>query len=114
RTSVAGGVREVRAAATAVLVLGALALLLPAPNVPHALIALWFALPLALTLSCLAMARVEIPPYTRWASPAGLRLLESLAQDRAYLTSVAVHGIRVLDEPNLRAAFARTPYPRPE
>jgi len=114
RTTVAAGVREVRAAATAVLLLGALALLLPAPNVPHALVALWFALPLALTLSCLAIARVEIPPYTRWASPAGLRLLEPLARDRAYLTSVAVHGIRALDEPDLRAAFTRTPYPRPE
>jgi len=114
RTTVAAGVREVRTAATVVLVLGTLALLLPAPNVPHALIALWFALPLALTLSCLAMARVEIPPHTRWASPAGLRLLRPLAQDRTYLTSVAVHGIRALDEPDLRAAFTRTPYPRPE
>ncbi|WP_416967692.1 TIGR04222 domain-containing membrane protein [Streptomyces sp. 4F14] len=114
RTTVAAGLREVRTAATAVLVLGVLALLVPAPNVPHTLVALWFALPLALTLSCLAMARVEIPPYTRWASPAGLRLLDALAQDRTYLTSVAVHGIRALDEPNLRAAFARAPRPRHE
>ncbi|MEX3106498.1 TIGR04222 domain-containing membrane protein [Streptomyces sp. V2] len=111
RTTVAAGLRGVRAAATAVLALGALALLLPAPNVPHTLVALWFALPLALTLSCLAMARVEIPPYTRWASPAGLRLLDTLAHDRTYLTSVAVHGIRALNEPNLRAAFTRGTHP---
>ncbi|QNP69569.1 TIGR04222 domain-containing membrane protein [Streptomyces roseirectus] len=111
RTTVAAGLREVRAAATAVLVLGAVALLVPAPNVPHTLVALWFALPLALTLSCLAIARAEIPPYARWASPAGLRLLDSLSHDRTYLTSVAVHGVRALNEPNLRAAFERTPYP---
>ncbi|MFH8801332.1 TIGR04222 domain-containing membrane protein [Streptomyces sp. NPDC017936] len=123
RTTVAAGVRQVRGAAVAVLVLGAVALLMPTPSdMPRTLMALWFALPLALTLSCLAIARVEVHPYARWASPAGQRLLGALIRhaggdgdrdDRAYLTSVAVHGIRAVGEPELRAAFAhREPYVR--
>ncbi|MFF4833002.1 TIGR04222 domain-containing membrane protein [Streptomyces sp. NPDC001315] len=113
RTTVAAGVRQVRAAALAVLALGAIALLMPAQSdMPRTLVALWFALPLALTLSCLAIARVEIHPYARWASPAGQRLLGALAErtggagdDRTYLTSVAVRGVRAIGEPELRAAF---------
>jgi hypothetical protein len=104
----------VRFAAAVVLGLGATALLVPAtPDMPLTLVALWFALPLALTLSCLAIARVEVHPYSRWASPAGQRLLGALARragsagdDRTYLTSVAVRGIRAVGEPDLRAAFA--------
>ena len=42
---------------------------------PRPLVALWFALPLIFTLSCLAIARFEVHPYSRWASPAGQRLL---------------------------------------
>ncbi|MEU5768194.1 TIGR04222 domain-containing membrane protein [Streptomyces asoensis] len=114
RTTVAAGVRQVRAAAAAVLVLGATALLAPGPSdMPRGLVALWFALPLVLTLSCLAIARVEAHPYSRWASPAGQRLLAALARradaaadDRTCLTSVAVRGIRAVREPDLRAAFA--------
>ncbi|MFJ9020369.1 TIGR04222 domain-containing membrane protein [Streptomyces sp. NPDC102259] len=114
RTTVATGVRQVRVAAVAVLALGVTALLVPAtPDMPRNLVALWFALPLALTLSCLAIARVEVHPYSRWASPAGQRLLGALARraggpgdDRTYLTSVAVRGIRAVGEPDLRAAFA--------
>ncbi|MFI5962275.1 TIGR04222 domain-containing membrane protein [Streptomyces asoensis] len=114
RTTVAAGVRQVRAAAAAVLALGATALLAPGPSdMPRDLVALWFALPLALTLGCLAIARVEAHPYTRWASPAGQRLLAALtrhtgapADDGTCLTSVAVRGIRAVREPDLRAAFA--------
>ncbi|MEW1641123.1 MULTISPECIES: TIGR04222 domain-containing membrane protein [unclassified Streptomyces] len=111
-TTVASGVRQVRAAALAVLGLGAIALLTPGAEMPRGLVALWFALPLALTLSCLAIARIEVHPYSRWASPAGQRLLGTLARhagsgdDRTYLTSVAVRGIRAVGEPDLRAAFA--------
>ncbi|MFB8244460.1 TIGR04222 domain-containing membrane protein [Streptomyces sp. NPDC055952] len=114
RTTVASGVRQVRRAAVAVLGLGLLALLLPLPpDLPRHLVALWFGLPLALTLSCLALARIEVHPYARWASPAGQRLLGTLARsaegaaadDRTYLTSVAVHGVRAIGEPELRAAF---------
>ncbi|MFJ8106437.1 TIGR04222 domain-containing membrane protein [Streptomyces sp. NPDC096132] len=124
RTTVAAGVRQVRLAAVFVLAVGAVALLTPTTpaggtDMPRGLVALWFALPLALTLSCLAIARVEVHPYSRWASPAGQRLLGTLARraggpgavagpgdDRTYLTSVAVLGLRAVDEPDLRAAFA--------
>ncbi|MER5445115.1 TIGR04222 domain-containing membrane protein [Streptomyces sp. NPDC002766] len=118
RTTVASGMRQVRLAALAVLGLGATALLVPAqPDMPRGLVALWFALPLALTLSCLAIARVEVHPYSRWASPAGQRLLGTLARragagdDRTYLTSVAVRGVRAIGEPDLRAAFTHRDQP---
>ncbi|KUO03426.1 TIGR04222 domain-containing membrane protein [Streptomyces caeruleatus] len=113
RTGVAAAIRQVRLAAAVVLALGAVALLAPAQSdMPAHLVALWFALPLVLTLSCLAIARIEIHPYARWASPAGQRLLNALvrrsrgADDRTYLTSVAVRGVRAIGEPDLRAAFA--------
>ncbi|GAA3496491.1 TIGR04222 domain-containing membrane protein [Streptomyces prasinosporus] len=110
--TIADAVRQVRLAALAVAGLGAAALMLPVPpDVPRHLVALWFALPLVLALSCLAMARFEVHPYARWASPAGQRLLGALSHgaaggERAYLTSVAVHGVRAAGEPDLRAAFA--------
>ncbi|AVH55933.1 MULTISPECIES: TIGR04222 domain-containing membrane protein [Streptomyces] len=113
RTTVAGAVRQVQAAAAAVVALGAVALLLPAQATGNEVpVAAWFALPLILTLSCLAIARIEVHPYTRWASPAGQRLLGTLARrtddlgdDRTYLTSVAVRGVRAIGEPDLRAAL---------
>jgi uncharacterized protein (TIGR04222 family) len=113
RGGVAAALRQVRLAAVAVLALGAIALLTPAQSdMPTHLVALWFALPFVLTLSCLAIARIEIHPYARWASPAGQRLLSALVRrsggegDRTYLTSVAVRGVRAIGEPELRAAFA--------
>ncbi len=73
---------------------------------------MWFWLPLILTVSCLAIARIEVHPYTRSAcrpdsgcsaaSPAP----DAAGDDRTYLTSVAVRGVRAVDEPELRAAFA--------
>ncbi|SMF37386.1 TIGR04222 domain-containing membrane protein [Streptomyces sp. Amel2xC10] len=126
RTTVTTGVRQVRGAALLVLALGTVALSMPgATGMPRWHVALWFALPLALTLGCLAIARVEVPPGARWASPAGQRLLGALARraddtgsgtstqdERTYLTSVAVLGIRAA-EPHLRAAFGhREPFPR--
>ncbi|MFG3658409.1 TIGR04222 domain-containing membrane protein [Streptomyces sp. NPDC047706] len=113
-TTVGAGVRQVRIAAAVVLALGVAALLMPAQDgVPRHLVALWFSLPLFLCLSCLALARIEAHPYSRWASPAGQRLLDALARhsgdagdERAYLTSVAVRGVRAVGEPDLRAAFA--------
>ena len=116
RTTVASGMRQVRLAAVVVLALGTAALLLPVPSdLPRTLMALWFALPLALTLSCLAIARIEVHPYSRWASPAGQRLLAALARraggtasgdDRSFLATVAVRGVRAIGEPELRAAFS--------
>ncbi|MDH6439155.1 uncharacterized protein (TIGR04222 family) [Streptomyces sp. SAI-144] len=113
RSGIAAAVRQVRLASVAVVALGAIALLVPAPSeMPRHLVALWFALPLALSLSCLAIARMEVHPYSRWASPAGQRLLGALSRrtgstdERTYLTSVAVRGISAVGEPDLRAAFA--------
>ncbi|AYL38501.1 TIGR04222 domain-containing membrane protein [Streptomyces fungicidicus] len=113
-TTVADAVRQVRLAGTAVAGLAAAALLMPVPSdMPRHLVALWFTLPLILTLGCLAIARFEVHPYSRWASPAGQRLLGALPRsageagdDRTCLTSVAVRGIRAVGEPELRAAFA--------
>ncbi|MFI9599466.1 TIGR04222 domain-containing membrane protein [Streptomyces sp. NPDC052043] len=118
-STIAAGVRRVRVATLAVLALGTTALLLPGPTgMPRELIALWFALPLTLTLSCLAIARFEVHPYSRWASPAGQRLLGALTRrvngtgdERTYLASVAVRGIGAVGEPNLRAAFAHRDRP---
>ncbi|WP_093911505.1 TIGR04222 domain-containing membrane protein [Streptomyces sp. cf386] len=113
RSDVATAIRQVRLAAPVVPALGASALLAPAQSdIPAHLVALWFALPFVLTLSCLAIARIEIHPYAQWASPAGQRLLSALVRrsgagdDRTYLTSVAVRGVRAIGEPDLRAAFA--------
>ncbi|MDI1457676.1 MULTISPECIES: TIGR04222 domain-containing membrane protein [unclassified Streptomyces] len=114
RTTVADGVRQVRAAALAVCALALAALLMPAQTgMPRFLVALWFALPLVLTVSCLAIARIEAHPRSRWASPAGQRLLGALPRrpagdgdERSFLTSVAVRGVRAVGEPELRAAFA--------
>ncbi|MGC9476492.1 TIGR04222 domain-containing membrane protein [Streptomyces sp. WG4] len=111
---VAAGVQRVRVAAVTVCALGAVALALPLPaDQPRLLIALWFTLPLALTLGCLAITRMEVHPYSRWASPAGQRMIGALvrqadgsADNRTYLTSVAVRGVHAIGEPDLRAAFA--------
>ncbi|MFF4036693.1 TIGR04222 domain-containing membrane protein [Streptomyces sp. NPDC001816] len=118
RTTVAAGVHQVRAAALVVPALGLTALLMPGQTgMPRLLVALWFALPLILTLSCLAIARVEVHPYSRWASPAGQRLLGALTRrsagdgERSFLTSVAVRGVRAIGEPELRAAFTHRDQP---
>ncbi|GAA4802745.1 TIGR04222 domain-containing membrane protein [Streptomyces ziwulingensis] len=118
--TVAAGVRRVRVAALAVCALGTAAQVLPvAPEVPRYLVALWFALPLVLALSCLAVARIEVHPYAAWASPAGQRLLGAFARrtrragdECGYLSCVAVRGIRAVGEPDLRAAFAHREEPR--
>ncbi|MEU7423558.1 TIGR04222 domain-containing membrane protein [Streptomyces sp. NPDC040750] len=119
-TTVGAAVRRVRAATLGVAVLGVTALLLPVTSdTPRLLVALWFALPLALSLSCLALARWEAHPYSRWASPAGQRLLDALTwgpagEERSFLTSVAVRGVRASGGPELRAAFAHREQPRRE
>ncbi|MEU0004482.1 TIGR04222 domain-containing membrane protein [Streptomyces sp. NPDC006314] len=116
-TTVGAAVRQVRAAALAVVALGMTALLLPVQTgTPRLLVGLWFALPLTLSLSCLALARFEVHPYARWASPAGQRLLGTLVHgpagdERSFLTSVAVRGVRAIGEPELRAAFAHRDQP---
>lgn len=109
RSTVAGAVRQVRGATAAVLLLGTLAALLPDPGTtPRTLVVAWFALPLLLTLSCLALARIEIHPYTQWAAPAGRRLLTALPRGADSLFTVAVRGVRAVDDPQLRAALGVT------
>ncbi|MER5298611.1 TIGR04222 domain-containing membrane protein [Streptomyces lasiicapitis] len=104
-SGIAGAARQVRAAAVAVAALGVCATLLPGQGGEgETPVAVWFALPFFLTLSCLAIARFEVPA-TRWASPAGQRLLGALPS-RDDLTSVAVRGLRALDDPALRAALS--------
>jgi uncharacterized protein (TIGR04222 family) len=107
-SGVAGAVRQVWVAGAAVLALGVVAVLMPVQEPPGEVpVALWFALPLVLNASCLAITRLEIHPCPRWASPAGQRLLSALsARGGSDLTDVAVRGTRALADPELRAAFA--------
>ncbi|MGW7368359.1 TIGR04222 domain-containing membrane protein [Streptomyces sp. NPDC054841] len=111
RAGLAGAVRAVWGATALTLALAAASLLtLPQEQGEKGPVAMWFTLPLVLTLGCLVIARVEVHPYTRWASPAGRRLLRGLpprpdGEERAFLTAVAVHGVRALDDPALRAAL---------
>jgi uncharacterized protein (TIGR04222 family) len=116
--TVADAVRRVRGSAVTVVVLGAVAVVLPGEEGgPSAgLTAAWFAAPLAMALGCLLTARTELHPYPRRASPAGHRLMASLSRslggpdpvegDARALTVVALHGPGAVDEPGLRAAFA--------
>ncbi|MER7788195.1 TIGR04222 domain-containing membrane protein [Streptomyces sp. NPDC097640] len=82
RTNVAAAVRQVWAATGLVLLMGVAALLIVPPDSGRGQAAAWFALPLLLTLGCLAIARAEVHPYTRWASPAGQRLLGRIEAPR--------------------------------
>lgn len=110
RSGLASAVRAVQGASVLTLVLGAVCvLILPQGQRPDAPVIGWFALPLMLTLGSLAIARIEVYPYTRWASPDGQRLLGSVSPagggERALLTAVAVRGVDALDDPALRAAL---------
>ncbi|MEU1230424.1 TIGR04222 domain-containing membrane protein [Streptomyces sp. NPDC005828] len=102
RREVAAGVRAVRAGFLLTLVLGAVAALL-VPAEERALVVAAFALPLVGSGLCLLIGRVEVYPYTRWASPAGQRLLSGLSPADP-LTALATRGPAVL-EPELRAAL---------
>jgi uncharacterized protein (TIGR04222 family) len=113
--TVADGVRRVRSAAGTVAGVGAVAVVLPGEEggPSAALTAAWFAAPLALALGCLLIARMEAYPYARRASPAGERLMatperhpEAYDEETRRLIPVALHGLRAVEEPALRAAFA--------
>nr|WP_145486582.1 MULTISPECIES: TIGR04222 domain-containing membrane protein [Streptomyces] len=118
--TIGAAVRQVRAAALAVPVLAAAALLLPLQaDTSRLMVGLWFLLPFTLSLSCLAIARFEVHPYSPWASPAGQRVLGALRRRRpgaepSFLTPVALRGIRAIGEPELRAAFAHRDAPHRE
>ncbi|MFG3282574.1 TIGR04222 domain-containing membrane protein [Streptomyces sp. NPDC048111] len=106
RAGVGASVRTVRGATYLIASLATAALLMPGEGgTGRAEIAAWFALPLVLTLGCLAIARVEIHPYTRWASPDGQELLGGLDTTGDPLTALAVRGLRAVDDPQLRSAL---------
>jgi uncharacterized protein (TIGR04222 family) len=106
RSHVASAVRAVRGAAVLTLALAAATVLMPPQEQgATAPVLAWFALPLLLTLGCLGIARIEVRPYTRWASPDGQRLLSSLSL-KDTLTAVAVQGVGAIDDPALRAALS--------
>jgi hypothetical protein len=57
-----------------------------------------------------------VHPYSRWASPAGQRLLDALprhsgdsADDRTHLTRVAVRGVHAVGEPDLHFTHGEPP-----
>ncbi|MFC8915223.1 TIGR04222 domain-containing membrane protein [Streptomyces sp. NPDC057116] len=107
RSGLVAALRNVRRSTVLTVALAAAtSLLLPAGHGPDARAMAWFALPLVLTLGCLVIARVEVHPYTRWASPAGQSLLRKVrASPRDPLTAVAIGGVHALDDPALRAAL---------
>ncbi|TXS57381.1 TIGR04222 domain-containing membrane protein [Streptomyces sp. t39] len=114
RAAVVSAIRAVRTTSLLIPALAVCAVLtLPAGREPGP-VAVWFTLPLALTLGALAMAAMEVRPYTRFASPLGGRLLSAFAEraaaagqgtEQARLTAVALHGVGVLDDPQLRVAL---------
>ncbi|QGV77966.1 TIGR04222 domain-containing membrane protein [Streptomyces ficellus] len=109
RSGIVAALRAVRGAAVLTVVLAAATVvLLPAEHAPDARGMAWFALPLVLTLGCLVIARVEVHPYTRWASPAGQSLLAKMgtAGTRDPLAALAIGGLKALDDPELRAALS--------
>ncbi|MGW7514922.1 TIGR04222 domain-containing membrane protein [Streptomyces sp. NPDC054796] len=134
RAAITTATRQVRAASVLVLAAGTVAELLAGTvasgtGAAHAgereSVAPWFVLPLLLTLGALAIARVEVHPYTRWASSAGACRLREIAHaagaaegpgagsdgDPTTLTTLALKGPSALAEPSLRAALggARSP-----
>ncbi|MDV5148998.1 TIGR04222 domain-containing membrane protein [Streptomyces sp. SBC-4] len=102
RREIAAGVRAVRAGFLLSLALGTAAALL-VPGAERAPVVGAFALPLLASGLCLLIGRVEAYPYTRWASPAGQRLLAGLSPADP-LTALATRGPAVL-EPELREAL---------
>ncbi|RFU84111.1 TIGR04222 domain-containing membrane protein [Streptomyces triticagri] len=104
-------VRQVRTAAVAVFLLGAVALWMFPAQVSPGPVAAWFALPLGVVVGCLVIARYEVRPGSQWASPAGRTVLNSLSPEadsgeRGYLTAVAAYGVAAVRDPSLNAAFA--------
>ncbi|MFE9426288.1 TIGR04222 domain-containing membrane protein [Kitasatospora sp. NPDC006697] len=115
RESTLQAVRQVRQALVLAVVLLLAALTLTRPGEPGGTATLaWFSLPLILTTGTLLMARVDVHPYTRWAAPAGQRVLRELRvpgrrgesdTERRLLTAVAMSGADAVPDARLRAAL---------
>ncbi len=126
RESTAAAVRHVRLALLCSLVLLTGAITLGSTSEADAVAALaWFALPVILTSGTLLMARVDVYPYTRWASPAGQEVLRRVRGprrrgpadmpegghngerdgERELLTAVAMVGPAAVQDARLRAAL---------
>ncbi|MFB7664515.1 TIGR04222 domain-containing membrane protein [Kitasatospora sp. NPDC056138] len=103
-------VRQVRQALLlSLLLLGTSIALAPDPGDAGAAVA-WFALPLVLTSGTLLMARVDVHPYTRWATHAGQQALHAVhsapgGTEQELLTAVAMVGPAALPDARLRAAL---------
>ncbi|MCZ4101373.1 TIGR04222 domain-containing membrane protein, partial [Streptomyces sp. H39-C1] len=106
RESVTAGIRQVRGAILLNLLMAGAALVLSAGGQPDGGQAqAWFALPLLLTTGCWIIARVEVHPYTRWASPAGQDALRAVPDGPGPLSALAVRGPAALLDPAQRAAL---------
>ncbi|MEV5511014.1 TIGR04222 domain-containing membrane protein [Streptomyces orinoci] len=117
RREQAAAVGQMRGACALVLATGAAAVLTLPPGEARGQAAGWFALPLVLTAGCLALALFDAPPHTRWASPAGQRLLAEAATrprttdaEQDVLILLAIRGHRAVADPGLRAALATRPH----
>lgn len=109
-------IRQVRQALLLSLVLMAAAVAVGGISDGDALAPLaWFSLPLVLTSGTLLMARVDVYPHTRWASPVGQEVLREVRlprqhgltddDERELLTAVAMIGPAAVPDPRLRAAL---------
>jgi uncharacterized protein (TIGR04222 family) len=119
RKGVTSAVRQVQGACLLVLLAAAAAVAVLPSRTGLGPAMAWFALPLVLTTGTLTIARLEIHPYSDWASPAGQLLLRRLEtsrrrrrraadDDQSLLTTLAVRGRAALADPDLRAALSDT------
>ncbi|MEU1089613.1 TIGR04222 domain-containing membrane protein [Streptomyces sp. NPDC005892] len=121
RGATAAALGEVRRAAVLIVVLALASVTLPGRSLsPGGPALVWFALPLVLALGCLLIVRIENHPYSPWASPAGQEWLDSLGgpgsergTHRHLLATVAVRGLRAVQDPLLRAALTGRRADRP-
>ncbi|MFH8568119.1 TIGR04222 domain-containing membrane protein [Streptomyces sp. NPDC017993] len=79
RRDVGHAVRRLRRATAVVLLTAAAALWMTPPGTATGPMLAWFALPLVLTTGTWAMARVDVHPYTHWATAAGEHLVRRVA-----------------------------------
>ncbi|WP_277440578.1 TIGR04222 domain-containing membrane protein [Streptomyces sp. SPB162] len=107
RESVTAGIRQVRGAIVLNLLMAGAAMVLSAGGQTDGGRApAWFTLPLLLTTGCWIIARVEVHPYTRWASPAGQDALRAVPDGPGPLVALAVRGPGALRDPAQRAALS--------